>query len=77
VPQPTAVQLGAAIRRLRERRGWSIEKLAQEAGPHWTTVSRIENGTYNPSWDIISKLAAALEVDTADLVRLAAEQLGD
>jgi len=52
----------------------SIEDLAAEAGIHWTSVSRIENGRQNPSWDAVADLAAALDVEMADLAQLAAEQ---
>lgn len=71
---PTTVQLGAAIRLLRNSRGWSIEYLAAEAGLHTTSVSRIENGLQTPGWDSAAKLAATLEIDLGDLVRLAAKQ---
>jgi DNA-binding XRE family transcriptional regulator len=52
----------------------SIEDLAAEAGIHWTSVSRIENGRQNPTWNAVAKLATALHVEMADLARLAAEQ---
>jgi transcriptional regulator with XRE-family HTH domain len=74
VPQPTSAQLGAAIRSLRGSRSLSIEDLASEAGIHWTSVSRIENGRQNPTWNAVASLATALDVDIADLARLAAEQ---
>jgi transcriptional regulator with XRE-family HTH domain len=74
VPQPTLTQLGAAIRRLRERRELSIEALAAEADLHTFSVSRIERGKQNPTWLALSNLATALGVDLVDLVRLASEQ---
>jgi XRE family transcriptional regulator, regulator of sulfur utilization len=74
VPQPTLAQLGAAIRNLREERSLSIEALAAEAHLHTVSVSRIEGGKQNPTWVALSNLAAALDVEMVDLVRLAAEQ---
>jgi putative transcriptional regulator len=74
VPQPTAAQLGAAIRRLRKANGLSIEALAAKADVHWTSVSEIENRKRNPGWETVVKLAAALEIDMGDLTRLAAKQ---
>lgn len=59
---------------MRGVRELSIEDLAAEAGLHWTSVSRIENGRQSPTWDSVANLAAALEVDIADLARDAAEQ---
>lgn len=71
MPPPTSAQLGAAIRRVRESRGESIEALAARAGIHWTSVSRIETGKQKPSWDIVVSLANALDVDVAKLARMA------
>ena len=76
MPQPTLAQLGAAIRSLRVRRELSIEALAAEADLHAVSVSRIEGGTQNLTWMALTNLASALDVDTIDLVRLAAEQPG-
>jgi XRE family transcriptional regulator, regulator of sulfur utilization len=73
VPQPTSAQLGAAIRRVRESRGESIEALGAKAGIHWTSVSRIETGKQNPTWDVVVSLAAALEMDVAKLARMASQ----
>lgn len=74
MPQPTLPQLGAAIRSLREKRGLSIEALADEADLHTVSVSRIEGGTQNLTWQALSNLADALEVDMVDLLRQAADQ---
>jgi transcriptional regulator with XRE-family HTH domain len=75
-PPPTSAQLGVAIRLLRSSRDLTIEALAAEAGIHWTYLSRIENGWRRPTWEVVGSLAAALEVEIADLARLAAEQPG-
>jgi transcriptional regulator with XRE-family HTH domain len=74
VAQPRSAQLGAAIRSLRKARKLSIEALAAQAGIHWTSLSRIERGEQNPSWDAVAELATVLEIDTAELARLAAKQ---
>lgn len=76
MPQPSLSQLGAAIRKLREGRGLSIEALAAEADLHTMSVSRIERGKQNPSWLALSRLAEVLDVEVLDLVQLAAEQTG-
>lgn len=59
---------------MRGVRELSIEDLASEAGLHWTSVSRIENGKQSPTWDSVANLAAALDVEIADLARDATEQ---
>ena len=74
MPQPTLAQLGTAIRSLRKKRGLSIEALAGEASLHTVSVSRIEGGTQNPTWQALTSLADALDVDAVELVRLAGEQ---
>jgi transcriptional regulator with XRE-family HTH domain len=74
VPQPTLDQLGAAIRKLREDCGLSIEALAHEADLHTLSISRIERGKQNPSWMALSRIADVLKVEMLDLVRLAADQ---
>ena len=76
MPQPTLAQLGAAIRGVRESRGLSIEALASEADLHTVSVSRIEGGTQNLTWQALSNLADALGVELIDLVQLAGEQPG-
>ena len=74
MPQPTLAQIGAAIRSLRERRGLSIEALAGEADLHTVSVSRIEGGTQNLTWEALTSLANALDVDAVELVQLAGDQ---
>ncbi|HEX6688608.1 MAG TPA: helix-turn-helix transcriptional regulator [Solirubrobacterales bacterium] len=74
LPPTTAPQLGAAIRTFRTSRKLTIEDLAGEADVHYTHVSSIERGKSNPGWEIVSKLAAALEVSVGDLERVGAEQ---
>lgn len=73
-PQTTPVQLGAAIRILRQSREQTIEDLAADAGIHWTYLSGIEHGKRNPSWQVVSGISAALDADLGEIARLAAEQ---
>ena len=75
-PDDLPAELGTAIRVLRERREMTIEALAAEADIHWTYLSDIENRKRNPSWEVVTRLAAALEVGLTDLARLAAKQRG-
>jgi transcriptional regulator with XRE-family HTH domain len=72
-PEPQAV-LGKAVRQLREERGMTQEAVALIAGVHPTWVSRIESGSLNPSWGMISRVAEALEVKVSDLAEKAEEQ---
>jgi transcriptional regulator with XRE-family HTH domain len=50
-------RLGQNLRRLRDEKGWSQERFADEAGIHRTYVSDIERGARNPTIMIVEKLA--------------------
>jgi transcriptional regulator with XRE-family HTH domain len=50
------------VRVLRASRGWSQERLADEAGMHRTYMWGIEQGTRNPSLRHLANLALALGV---------------
>lgn len=65
-PQPA---LGKAIRQLRQERGVSQEALAYEAGVTSGTLSLIERGRSNPTWGTVKGIAAALDVNIAELAK--------
>jgi transcriptional regulator with XRE-family HTH domain len=62
---PTNANLGAAIRRLRHERGLTIESLAFASDIHPTYLSEIERGNRNPTWQIVCRLARALDTPVA------------
>jgi transcriptional regulator with XRE-family HTH domain len=54
---------------LRKQKGWSQEKLAQEAGISYNTLIKLErNGIKNPKIETVIKLADALNVSLDKLV---------
>ncbi len=63
------VAFGAQIRAARRRHGMSQDDLAERSGLHRTYIGGIERGERNPSLTNIVRLAGALEVPVADLVR--------
>lgn len=65
-PSPRA--LGDALRALRQARGLTIERLAEEAGIHATYLSDIERGLGNPSIGKLADLAAVLGVRASALI---------
>jgi transcriptional regulator with XRE-family HTH domain len=67
-PQPA---LGRAIRELRHERGASLEVLAPRAGLAVNTLSLIERGQANPTWETVKRIAASLGVSVAELAKLA------
>jgi transcriptional regulator with XRE-family HTH domain len=59
----------ANLRRERKMRGLSQEALAALAGLHRTYVGSVERGERNISLENIERLARALKIDPADLLR--------
>jgi ribosome-binding protein aMBF1 (putative translation factor) len=57
------------IRRLRERRGWSQQGLAERAGLSRTYLARLETARQDPTLSTLAKLAKALKVPLAELVK--------
>lgn len=66
---PEAVEFGRRLRARREKLGWSQMALADEVGLHFTYVSSVERGERNISLQNIVRLAAALGIDPAVLVK--------
>ena len=62
------------MRRLRERRNLSQERLGQLSHLHRNYIGGIERGELNPTLKTIKKLAAALELKPSRLIA-AAERL--
>lgn len=67
-PFPAAIEFGRRVRSARQALGWSLERLAEESGLHWTYVGSVERGQRNVSLLNIVRLAAALGVDAGELV---------
>jgi transcriptional regulator with XRE-family HTH domain len=61
--------LGRNVRALRRERGLSQEEVAHRANMERSYVSDLERGTRNPSVRALGRLAAALDVDPAALLR--------
>ncbi|HWJ37835.1 MAG TPA: helix-turn-helix transcriptional regulator [Sphingomicrobium sp.] len=67
--RPPRATLAGNLRRLRSIRGLSQEALADLAGLHRTFVGSVERAERNISVDNIGKLATALGVSAADLLK--------
>jgi transcriptional regulator with XRE-family HTH domain len=61
--------VGANLNDLRKRKGVSQEALAFDCGLHRTYISGVERGIRNPTVVVLAKIAKALSVDTAELLR--------
>jgi transcriptional regulator with XRE-family HTH domain len=62
--------LARNLRAARQRLGFSQEELADAAGLHRTYVGSVERGERNVSIDNVARLAAALGLDAADLLKV-------
>jgi DNA-binding XRE family transcriptional regulator len=64
----TTHNLGAAIRKLREAKGFTQDQLATAVGMMRSNISRIESAKHRPTLETLEKIAKALRVSVADLV---------
>jgi transcriptional regulator with XRE-family HTH domain len=65
---PDSLDIFAAnLRRIRQERGFSQERLAHEAGLNTTHVAKIERTEREPGVRTVAKLANALGVPAAEL----------
>lgn len=64
------------LRRIRVDRGLSQESLAVDADIDRTYISGLERQEFNPSLDLLERLAMALSVDLSDLIAPLAPDAG-
>lgn len=64
-----SIKLGKAIRQIREQKQLSQEQLADKAGYYRTYIGHIETATYSPSTYTLWRIAQALEVDVAEILK--------
>jgi len=58
------------LRRLRNAKGLSQDDLAYEAGVSRSYLSQLEKGVFHASLKILGRLAATLQVEPAELLKL-------
>ncbi|AZO33555.1 MAG: helix-turn-helix domain-containing protein [Mesorhizobium sp.] len=57
------------LRILRKAKGLSQEEVAHRAGIDRTYISALERSVYNPSIDVLARLADVLGVEPSELLR--------
>ncbi|MGB8345191.1 MAG: helix-turn-helix transcriptional regulator [Ktedonobacteraceae bacterium] len=67
--------VGRVIRRERQNHQMTIKELGDKAGLSEIYVGEIERGQKYPSAKVLESLAHALDLDTADLLELMAEEI--
>ncbi len=74
------VALAEQIRLFRTKKGLSQEELAFRAGLHRTYISLVERAKKSPTIDCLTRISAALDMKTSDLLanaeRCVKEKLG-
>lgn len=68
-PSDLAPVVGTNLRRLRMRRGLSLEKLSQRSGVSRAMLGQIELGQSAPTINVLWKIARALDVTFATLIQ--------
>lgn len=61
-------RIGLTITELREKRGWTQEKLGHRAGLHRAYIGQVERGEKNIGLWNLEKIAKALVVKVQDLL---------
>lgn len=58
------------VKRLRDKKGYSLEKVARLSDLSLNTIVKIENGVnQNPTIETLIKIANAMEVEVDDLLK--------
>ena len=58
------------LKKLRDKKGYSLEKVARLADLSLNTIVKVENGVNtNPTIETLTKIARALEVGVDDLIK--------
>jgi transcriptional regulator with XRE-family HTH domain len=68
--QPEAAVFGQRLRELRQKRGHTLESLADLTGMSFPFISEMERGLKVPSLTTLIRLAVALECKVTDLVSI-------
>lgn len=61
-PDENLKKLGKQVRQLRKGRKWSQQKLSDISGLAARTISRIERGVMNPSFEVLAALVDVLGI---------------
>ena len=68
MPEEVVLKVGRRIKELRQKRGWSQEKLAEEAGLHRTYIGQVERGEKCIGVVNLFRIAEALGVTASSVV---------
>lgn len=63
------LQFGMRLKYLREKKGWSQERLSLESDVNKNYISDLENGRRNPTLEVMDRLAIALGITLSELTK--------
>ncbi|HEY4258301.1 MAG TPA: helix-turn-helix transcriptional regulator [Candidatus Udaeobacter sp.] len=75
--QAVCSRVAQILRRERERRGLSMNLVAERAGLSQQMVSYVEREMRNPTLETLLRMAAAIEIDFAQVMRRAQSKGSD
>jgi transcriptional regulator with XRE-family HTH domain len=76
MPEAISLQVIRLLKAEREKRGISMNLLAQKAGINRQTVAFIEQGLRNPTLNTLFRLTSALEVEPEKIIARARKLAG-
>ena len=76
MPEAISLQVIRLLKAEREKRGISLNLLAQKAGVNRQTVAFVEQGLRNPTLNTLFRLTAALEVEPEKIIARARKLAG-
>ena len=63
----STAKLGAVLKALRRKQGWTLAEVSRRTGLPISSLSRIENDQMSPTFDKLSRISAGLQVDLSTL----------
>ena len=69
--QAVCSRVAQMLRQAREKRGLSMNQVAERSGLSQQMISYVERGMRNPTLETVLRIAAALDIDFPDLMRQA------
>ena len=66
-PSRTTAKPGATLKKLRIKRGWTLKEMSRRTAYPVSTLSKIENDRVSLTYDKLTRISAALEVDFSSL----------
>lgn len=68
--KPMSNKISENLKKLRDKKGYSLERVARLADLSLNTIVKVENGVnQNPTIETLTKIAKALEVGVDELIK--------